>query len=415
MKIEKKNFLSWSGALSAALAALVAGVACSEESGAPSLEGASGGASGAASGGATSMAGSFVGSGASTSTAGTGSITLPSGTAGSASGGGFEKCATSTSKADPRPVNMFIQFDRSGSMMYDTRGELLPIDKWSQAVDALNAFFTDAKSDGLKVALRFFPDDKPVPGCTGDTGGACDATACAQPLVPLGLLAAAAGDPQETALLAAIAGATPASPMTDAGRTGTPMYPALQGALTWAATTQMSLPNERVVVVLVTDGSPQGCQMRIAEIAALASDAYEQYGIMTYAIGIQGSQEQAMHQIAEAGGTERAYFSGDAATAQQDLLAALNAIRGNVLACSFSLPTGENIDPNKVNIQFTGPDGTVQTLARTDAANCSGGGWYYDDPAAPKSLQLCESTCMLVQGAGQAKIDLVLGCATKVR
>jgi hypothetical protein len=374
MRIEKQNFLFRSEALSAALAALVAGAACSEDSGAPSLDGASGGASGAASGGATSMAGSFVGTGANTSTAGSGSITLPGGTAGSASIGASEKCAGSTSKADPRPVNMFIQFDRSGSMMYDTRGELLPVDKWSQAVNALNAFFTDAKSDGLKVALRFFPDDKPVPGCTGDTGGLCDATACAEPLVPLGLLVAAPGDPQETALLAAIASATPASPMTDAGRTGTPMHPALQGALTWAATTQMSLPNERVVVVLVTDGSPQGCRTRIAEIAGLASDAYMQYGIMTYAIGIQGSQEEAMHQIAEAGGTERAYFSGDAATAQQDLLAALNAIRGDVLACNFNLPTGENIDPNKVNVQFTGPDGVAQTLVQTDAANCGGGG-----------------------------------------
>jgi len=416
MRTEKHTISFWSITLFGGLTALVGGAGCSGESPGNILPGGNGTGGGATFGGSPSMAGS-LGAGANTATAGGPTITVPTGTGGGSNeGASFEKCAVNTSTADPRPVNMFIQFDRSGSMMYTTKGELLPIDKWAQAVNALNAFFTDAKSDGLKVALRFFPDDKPVPGCAGDTGGSCDPVACSQPLVPLGTLLAAPGDPHETALLSAIASATPSDPSTAAGRTGTPMHPALQGALSWAASTQAMLPNERVVVVLVTDGEPNGCQNnRVDAIAALASEARTQNGIMTYAIGIQGSQEESMNQIAQAGGTERAFFSSDAASAQQDLLNALNAIRSNVLACDFNLPAGGNLDPNKINIQFTGADGTPQTLLRTDAASCAGGGWYYDDPAAPRAIRLCESTCNTVQGAVQAKIEVVVGCATQVR
>jgi hypothetical protein len=292
-------------------------------------------------------------------------------------------------------------------------------------VNALTAFFTDPESDGLNVALRFFPHNNPAVGCVGGMmggrgGGApapmtCDAMACAQPLVPLGTLLAAPNDPQESALLAAIAGATPNSPQTPEGLTYTPMYPALEGALQWARSLLVQKPDERAVVVLVTDGEPTACELRIESIAGLAQAARMEAGITTYAIGIEGSQEESMNQIAVAGGTERAYFSGDAQSAQRDLLAALNQIRGNVLTCNYQLPAGQNLDINKINVQFTGQSGTSEPLARTDATKCAEGGWYYDNPTAPTSIALCESTCQQVQGAGQAKIEIVVGCETRVR
>lgn len=337
--------------------------------------------------------------------------------------GEFEKCAAEASTAEIRPVNMFIQFDRSGSMMYEDSGDLLPVDKWAQSVSALTAFFTDAKSDGLNVALRFFPDNNPIPGCIGSArfGGmtpaamTCDAMSCAEPLVPLGPLLEAPGDPQETALLAAIAGATPNSPQTPEGQTYTPMYPALEGALIWASATLAAKPGEQAVVVLVTDGEPSACEQRIDRIAALARTAHDEAGIKTYAIGIEGSQEASMNAIAVAGGTERAYFSSDAQTAQQDLLAALNEIRGSVLSCTYRFPEGGNLDVNKINVQFTGPSGMPSTLARTDRAQCADGGWYYDDPANPTSIALCDNTCLEVQSTSQAKLEIVVGCQTHVR
>jgi hypothetical protein len=419
----------------------VVGAACSEQSDDADLPGlvvggAPSGGSGVGGAASTGVGGGLPPGGglASGNTAGSsGVIVIPptnGGGSGAATGGGdFAKCATSTSMADLRPVNMFIQFDRSGSMMYENDGTLLAVDKWAQAVSALTSFFTDVESDGLSIALRFFPHNDPAAGCVGATlagrggggtpmpmpGMSCDPVACAQPLVPLGTLLAAPGDPQESALLAALAGATPNSPSTPEGQTYTPMYPALEGALQWARTMQAQKPEERFVVVLVTDGDPTACEIQIPRIAALAEAARMEAGINTYAIGIQGSQEDTMNQIAVAGGTERAYFSGDAQTAQRDLLAALKQIRGNVLTCNYQFPVGDNVDINKINVQFTGPGAMSAPLARTEATKCDAGGWYYDNPTAPTSISLCESTCQQVQGAGQAKIEIVVGCETRVR
>ena len=71
------------------------------------------------------------------------------------------------------------------------------------AVTALIAFFQDAQSAGLNVALRFFPDDEPAAGCNEV---ACDAGACAVPLVNAGLLndQPAYADAQQKALVDAV-------------------------------------------------------------------------------------------------------------------------------------------------------------------------------------------------------------------
>ena len=330
-----------------------------------------------------------------------GSSNTPQGTGGSAT---IEACATDTLKAERSPVNMFIQFDRSGSMN--------EADKWPQAASALNAFFQDPSTAGLRVALRFFPDEAPVPGCTRDAtvGMACDVAACSQPLVGLGELMADAApvDLHEKKLLDAVAVSGP--PVQGAGDGGTPMYAALAGALSWAATQKAATPNEKTIVVLVTDGSPSGCNTRINDIAQLASDALATSGVSTYTIGIEGAQERQVNQIAAAGGTQQAFFVG-ALGAELQLIQALNAIRGSVLSCDLALPTGNNVDPGKVNVQLT-PTGAAPEVIGQAAGpdNCDAGGWHYDNPAAPQRISLCPSTCQRVQADNGAQIDIVLGC-----
>lgn len=330
-----------------------------------------------------------------------GSSNTPLGTGG---GVAVEACATDTLKAERSPVNMFIQFDRSGSMNES--------DKWPQAAGALNAFFQDPSTAGLRVALRFFPDESPVPGCTRDAtvGMACDVATCSQPLVALGELMADAApvDLHEKKLLDAVAASGP--PVQGAGDGGTPMYAALAGALSWAQAQKAATPDEKTIVVLVTDGSPSGCNTRINDIAQLASDALTTSGVSTYAIGIEGAQERQVNQIAAAGGTQQAFFVG-ALGAELQLIQALNAIRGAVLSCDLALPKGNNVDPGKVNVQLT-PTGTAPEVIGQAAGpdNCEAGGWHYDNPAAPKRISLCPSTCQRVQADGGAQIDIVLGC-----
>jgi len=377
-------------------------------------------------------------------------------------------CATSTAKADLTPVNMFVQFDRSGSMS-QTPSNMAPTmaqpSKWDQASLALNGFFSDPASAGLRVALRFFPDDHPVVGCWGELmqfggppgrggaggmqpgrgggpgmgaggtngmGGAmgaagrvvCDAAACQMPLVPLGELKAemAPTDAQEAALIAAVAASTPVDVNGgipgDVG--GTPMYPALKGAVDWATAAQASNPNERYVVVLVTDGDPSGCDTNINNIAMLAQTAYSTHQIPTYVVGIQGANRNNLNAIAKAGGTMQAAFAGAAGgNVQQDLINALQAIRGNVLSCDFAMPKSQtsdmSVDPGNVNVNFTPTGGMAQVVGKTTGADaCQSGGWYYDVPAAPTKITLCPDTCKQVQADSQARIDIVLGCKTEV-
>ncbi|HVY46174.1 MAG TPA: vWA domain-containing protein [Minicystis sp.] len=339
------------------------------------------------------------------------------GAAGGLSGGGFNPatgsstgsgadpdaaCATSSSEASLIPVAMYIMFDDSGSMSQNN--------KWNDASAALNAFFADPGSAGLKVALRFFPD-----GACSDNQ--CDANACATPAVAMGALTAesAPQDAQEQFLT----DVTNAHGPTNGG--GTPLYSALEGAEQFAMSYQSAHPDEKAVVILVTDGAPNGCDNNVNDIAQWASQANMQAGILTFAVGLQGSNTQAMNQFAQAGGTGQAFFIGTGTDAEQQLLMALQAIRGQSVSCDFTLPSmdshGDPIDPSKVNVDYTpGSGGMDETFPQVpNAAACGNGdGWYYDNPQAPTKITLCPHTCQTVQADAGAKIQIIFGCATKV-
>lgn len=345
------------------------------------------------------------------------------GTTGSAGSGSLTNetaCATGNAEAKLQPVNMFIQFDRSGSMRND--------DKWTQAVNALTGFFEDPQTAGLRVALRFFPHNTPATGCMGgnDCDGpsaeCCNVDACAEPLVPLGeLLAAnAPADTHERALIQALEMSAPAEGGRRGGRQsgGTPLWAALGGAVQWGVAHKNATPDEATVVVFVTDGEPNGCEEDISEIAKLASEGRAQ-GVPTYVIGIAGVSEESVDEIALAGGTEKAFFAGgdDPAQTQQELIAALNAIRGNVLSCTFPMPNpdvvGQEVDPAKINVNYT-PGGTTsaERIGKSpDGNSCEVGGWYYDDPTHPTTISLCEADCKRITADPSARIDVLLGCA----
>jgi hypothetical protein len=312
-------------------------------------------------------------------------------------GGNLEETACAETVAEPTvvPVSMFIAVDKSGSMGGD---------KWDDTNAAFTAFFTDPAADDLSVALRFWPEGD----CDEDS---CNVQACAQPQIPLGSLA----DPAHEAALVALFNQTdPDGP--------TPMSAALAGATQWAVNQQSGGEGaERVVVVLVTDGSPNGCDESIAGISSIAADAYNVGDVMTFTVGLQGSNEQDIDAIAQAGGTQAGFFIGSG-NAQAELLAALKAIQETAVACTFAMPESVDadkaVDPNKVNVTFT-PAGatepvTIGQVADESACTAAAGGWYYDDPTDPAIIQLCESTCNAVQSDDGATLNIVLGCATVV-
>ena len=312
-------------------------------------------------------------------------------------------CATTSQEATLTPVNMLIMFDRSGSMNQNN--------KWPNTTAALNAFFQDPGTAGLRIALRFFPDDQPAAGCNNQ---ACSIPACAQVLVGLAPVTAdpAPTDAQEAALVSAVSGHAPGN------GGGTPMYAALAGAEQWADNLAVASPAEKVVVVLVTDGMPNGCNEDINAISQLAADALAQHAVLTYAVGLEGSATAQMNQIATAGGTSAGIFIGSG-NAQAELLAALKAIQGSQVSCQFQMPqsqTGTPVDPSKVNVNYTPGGGAMQTVGQVaSAAECVNGGWYYDNPTAPTTITLCPTTCATVQADKDAKIQVLLGCATQAQ
>jgi hypothetical protein len=170
-----------------------------------------------------------------------------------------------------------------------------------------------------------------------------------------------------------------------------------------------------VAVILVTDGKPQGCIEDVNVIAGVASDALASAGIRTYAIGLAGSEESTMNQIAAAGGTGTAFFINNGSVTQE-LLSALKQIQGSAsLPCQFAMPQGNAVDPSKVNVEHTPGGGSPQAIGQVASANDCGSvvdGWYYDDPTTPNSIVLCPQTCSMVQGDPGAKLDIQMGCAT---
>jgi hypothetical protein len=310
---------------------------------------------------------------------------------------------------------MLVMFDRSSSM--NEAAQRNGPTRWELTSTALDAFFASTDAAGLNVALRFFPHDMPMAGCNGadNDPGNCNANACAAPLVPLGSLTADAAptDAQEKLLL----DATMASAPGMSGQ-GTPISAALSGAYLWAAAQHTKTPNENTVVVLVTDGQPNGCDTDIGNISGLAATALANEGTRTYAIGLTGSQEADMDQIAMSGGTAKGIFVADGANTTSDLVNALADIRGAILDCDFAMPVpkpGVEVSPGLINVNFTPSGGQMLTLPQVaNEAGCTAApGWYYDDPAKPSRIILCKSTCDTVTGDAMASLEILLGCITE--
>jgi hypothetical protein len=315
-----------------------------------------------------------------------------------AGGDGFEQCQGLENEATKIPVSMFLQIDKSGSMQDNN--------KWGNAKAAFTQFFNDpAAQQGLNVAMRFWPDN----GCEPFS---CSTDVCSQPQVQLGPLS----DPNHVQQLVNV--------FNSKGPNGlTPMSAALAGATKWAMDQQsMGEGKEKVVVVFLTDGEPTACDQNINNIANIAENAFQKKEILTFAVGLQGSNMAQMDMIAKGGHTDKAYFIGNG-NAQADLLAALKKIQDSVVACTYAMPESpdpnQTIDPNQVNITYTpGAGGDGQTLIQvSDESKCgpTDGTWHYDDPTNPQAIILCPGTCEKLQQDEKAKVKVILGCETQAK
>ena len=299
-------------------------------------------------------------------------------------------CAASTQTATVLPLDLYIMMDQSGSM---TSGTGTGLSKWAAISQAIKGFVNDGAAAGIGVGLQFFPLQT------------CAAAEYAKPEVPILPLPGNA-----ESLLKAIAKHQPNG--------STPTAAALEGAITYAGQFVKQNPTHTVAVVLATDGIPTSCAPldTVPAVAGIAAAGWTNAKVQTFVIGV-GSELAALNAISAAGGTKAAFLVDVAGNVVQQFAAALKAIQGLALACSYAIPTplpGEKIDFEKVNVQMTLGTGPPQLLTYVGSeAACAPPtlGWHYDDPVTPTKIQLCAATCAVPASAGSVKVELILGCA----
>jgi hypothetical protein len=380
-------------------------------------------------GGDGNGAGSGNGSGAHGSTGEGGLFQSGSSGAGLSGAGGGDSCAATGFKAEQVPLDMYIMFDQSGSMD-DTAGNTT---KWKAITGALQTFMAQPGAVGIGVGIQYFPLS------TGGGGGVCpascasdaDCAPCAGTCLPFfGCIAGTADDScnaadyakpdVEIAPLPGVTNAILQSIQKHGPTGGTPTSAALQGAIGHAREWALAHPDHVVIDVLATDGDPSSCDTDLANINAIAANgANATPKILTYVIGV-GQSLSALNGIAAAGGTGQAFLVDANQNASDQFLQAMNAIRGAALACAYLIPqppAGQEIDYNAINVQYT-PDGGMPIIIPQVKApiSCPADGlaWYYDNPAKPKQIILCSSSCDKISVDKKAKVDVLVGCATVV-
>ena len=248
----------------------------------------------------------------------------------------------------------------------------------------------------MNLALRLWPDTND--GCDQV---ACDAAACGVPQVALGSL----GDPlHQQDLLDALAAVAPEG--------NTPVSAALEGADLWSQTQLGAVPDGKVAIILVTDGEPNGCDEVIDNIAAIAG-ASAAADVPVYVVGIEGSNEAQINQIAAAGDTQAGYFVGSQ-NAEAELLAALDDIRGQIVSCSFNWPTtqaNEPLSPDLVRVEYEadrpGHSGSAGLRDPTPATPVAG---TWTRASTHRWSPCAGSTCTDLQDELTLAIEVDVGC-----
>ena len=307
------------------------------------------------------------------------------------------ECASTTQTATQMPLDMYIMMDQSGSMG-DPTGT--GASKWDAIAQAISAFANDANSTGIGVGIQYFPI---VKGGLFSSKDSCTASDYAKPEIAIAPLPGNAN-----AIIASVANHGPGG--------STPTSAALQGAVNYAKSFAAANPTHTVVVVFATDGEPTECKPQdITSIAAIAAGAAANAPkVMTFVVGVGASLN--LDAIAAGGGSKQAFKVDEGGNVVLQFEAALKAIQGQALGCTYSIPQpakGQPVDPKKVNVQLTLAGGVPTVLKYNDTpAQCGAeGGWYYDDPANPTKIILCPATCTVVSGDKGPKVDILLGCA----
>jgi hypothetical protein len=333
-------------------------------------------------------------------------------------------CATGVAPAQPVALDMYLLLDRSVTMKLPqetipdcTVGDTTQA-RWCYAINALAGFFDAPTSNGMGVALGFFPHGDCGWVVYPDEQNCCAGGECCEggddevPDVPLGELPS-----HRPALVDALDAQDPLG-------TTTPIEAALRGLVSY--TGAHARPGRAMVGVFVTDGEPNGCNPEAGALADIVKQHLDDSGQRTFVIGMDGADFSILDVIAEAGGAKphSSYCAEGAGSCYyydvgngnpRAFVDALQQIQRAVSQCQFNVPEGETglADPDEVRLDYSSStQPTPIPLPRTESAEtCQDRhGWHYDDNAAPTRLVLCPASCETAQSDTLVTLEVLLGC-----
>ena len=91
------------------------------------------------------------------------------------------------------------------------------------------------------------------------------------------------------------------------------------------------------------------------------------------------------------------------------------------ISCEYEIPIppdGQTIDSKLINVKHTSSSGTQNTIYNVPNGEMGcgmTGGWYFDNPATPTKIVVCNNTCNALQSDMGGKVEVLFGCATEVK
>jgi len=325
------------------------------------------------------------------------------GTPGGAPGGTLEDggaCVGTSQNGEVVGADLLVLVDTSYSTDFPSVGS-----KFSAVRGALRTFVDETTSDTLGIGLQYFPL---VPL-------RCDVKEYEKLTVDIGPIAQ-----KKAAVKAALTAKKPVG--------GTPMAPALRGALNRAIAHAKANSSRRAVIVLATDGLPDGeCEAfpnTMEEVARIAREGAEGAGgnprIPTFVIAV-GQNLAPLQAVATAAGTQLITVDTNE-DVQEQFGKALQAIRKSAIGCAYDIPpapAGQSIDYTRVNVGYRktvdSPSESLPFVGNAAGCAASPRGWYYDNPQRPTKVIACNGVCEDALNQDNPRIDVVFGCKTIAR
>jgi hypothetical protein len=200
-------------------------------------------------------------------------------------------------------------------------------------------------------------------------------------------------------------------------------------------------PDIPCVGVLISSGGPAACNLEPDALVGIAREAYDNSGVMTYAVGMAGADLDLLDSIALRSGTDCTPLDPDTHACEvtpgsgTTLLQALENIRDytreilpalepihefytKVLECEWGIPDPpehEVFNWDLINVVIAAPGQDDVQIGRVSGESGCGpapDGWYYDDPESPSRIIACPRVCETIENMTGIEVSLLLGCET---